>query len=61
MNDWRALYRLAREDEPLRKRMLEIILQVPLPLPRFWLAAMASLGEEVDWDVELASYSDQGT
>jgi hypothetical protein len=24
---------------------------VPLPYPRFWLAALASLGEAIDWTV----------
>jgi len=44
MEDWRALYPLARSDAGLRARILHIILNVPLPLPRFWLAALSSLG-----------------
>lgn len=61
MDDWRALYQLARGDASLRRRMLSIINRVPLPLPRFWLAALASLGEAVDLGAELPSYGDAGT
>ena len=48
MADWRALYRLARTDSMLRTRIIRIVLSTPLPLPRFWLAALADLGERVD-------------
>ncbi len=56
MEDWRALYALARNDAALRARIVGIILKVPLPLPRFWLAAMASLGEQVGLGVSLPAY-----
>jgi hypothetical protein len=49
---WRALYRLAREDAALRARMKRIVHEVPLGLPRFWLAALKGLdpgrGDDVD-------------
>jgi hypothetical protein len=50
---WRELYRLAAEDETLRQRILAAVRQVPLPFPWFWLAALASLGEDVDWTLQL--------
>jgi hypothetical protein len=50
---WRELYRMAREDAGLRKRILQTVLSVPLPLPHLWLAALASLGEDVDFDAPL--------
>jgi hypothetical protein len=56
---WRALYRLARADPGLRARITRIVLTVPLPLPRFWLAALAALGERVDLGSALPDYSDQ--
>ncbi|HEY3233837.1 MAG TPA: hypothetical protein VGJ84_03920 [Polyangiaceae bacterium] len=56
MDAWRALYRLARDDETLRKRMLAIVRTVPLPLPHFWLAALASLGEQVDFAMPTPPY-----
>ena len=56
MDDWRALYALARTDAHLRSRIRRIALTVPLPLPHFWLAALASLGEPVDWDVPVPDY-----
>jgi hypothetical protein len=46
---WRELYHLAAADDFLRRRVLEIVRRVPLPYPRFWLAALASLGEAIDW------------
>lgn len=52
MEDWRALYRLARgagdrEESAscLRRRILCILTTVPLPLPHFWLAALESLDD----------------
>ena len=56
MAAWRALYRIAREDGDLRKRIASIVTTVPLPMPHFWLAALASLGEPVDYTVPLPSY-----
>lgn len=60
IDDWRALYTLARDDAQLRARVLHIILNVPLPLPRFWLAALANLGESVDLGVDLPPYENAG-
>lgn len=50
---WRELYRLAGADAALRARILGIVRRVPLPYPWFWLAALASLGEKVDWEIRL--------
>ncbi|MCG6927257.1 MAG: hypothetical protein LJF30_18360 [Acidobacteria bacterium] len=46
---WKELYALVAEDASLRQRILAVIRRVPLPYPAFWLAALASLGETVDW------------
>jgi hypothetical protein len=48
---WRELYRLAAHDERLRRRILSVVRRVPLPYPAFWLAALASLGEPIDWTI----------
>lgn len=48
---WRELYQLASTDVTLRRRILDVVRRVPLPYPGFWLAALASLGEEIDWSV----------
>ena len=56
MASWRALYRLAAGDADLRRRIAQIVRTVPLPLPRFWLAALASLGEEVDLGAPVPPY-----
>ena len=48
---WRELYRLASTDPSLRRRILGIVRRVALPYPGFWLAALASLGEAIDWTV----------
>ena len=53
---WRDLYRLARTDPRLRARMTQIVLTVPLPLPRFWLAALSALGEPVDLAAPVPDY-----
>ena len=47
------LYHLATRDEALRRRILGVIRRVPLPYPAFWLAALASLGEAIDWTLPL--------
>ena len=60
MSDWRALYRLARHDAALRARIARIVQTVPLPLPRFWLAALASLGEPVDLGARVPDYAGSG-
>ena len=54
--DWRELYRLARSEARLRKRIHRLVLAAPLPLPHFWLAALASLGETVDFDEPVPDY-----
>ncbi len=58
---WQELYQLAKSDPSLRHRILQIVSTVPLPLPHFWLAAMSSLGEIVDWNHPVPSYADSGT
>jgi hypothetical protein len=55
-HDWGALYRIAARDPALRRRIKRIVMTVPLPLPRFWLAALASLGEPVEWDARVPDY-----
>ena len=50
---WRELYHLAATDDFLRRRVLAIVRRVPLPFPRFWLAALGSLGEAIDWAAPL--------
>lgn len=58
---WRALYRLAQDDPALRTRIKCIVLTVPLPLPHFWLAALASLGETVDMGAVVPDYYEATT
>lgn len=53
---WRTLYALARTDARLRKRIHAIVRTVPVPLPHFWLAALASVGEPVDFDGLVPDY-----
>jgi len=48
---WRELYQLVSTDAALRRRILAVIRRVALPYPGFWLAALASLGEPIDWTV----------
>ena len=56
LTDWRALYRLAHDDAQLRARIHRILRAVPVPLPHFWLAALASLGETVDFYASVHDY-----
>ncbi len=56
---WRALYHVARSDPQLRARIKRIVLTVPLPLPHFWLAALAALGESVDLAANVPDYFDR--
>jgi hypothetical protein len=51
LDAWRELYALAAADPALRRRIHAVILRVPLPYPAFWLAALAGLGETIDWAV----------
>ncbi|MFZ5469566.1 MAG: hypothetical protein ACOZIN_09025 [Myxococcota bacterium] len=60
MEDWRELYLLAKTNVVLRHRIAELVLRVPVPLPRFWLAAMGSLGEPVDLSTPVPDYAEQG-
>lgn len=53
MEAWRELYLMASRDRALRQRILRLIERVPLPFPHAWLAALATLGEEVDFDARL--------
>lgn len=57
----RELYQLAKTDRMLRERIAAIIATVPLPLPFFWLAALRSLGEHVEWTQVAGSIADSGT
>lgn len=58
LEDHRELYRLAKEDCVLRRRIANLVARVPLPTPHFWLAALASLGESVDHDRKLPAYDE---
>lgn len=58
MASWRELYAMARADAELRRRIARIAVTVPLPLPHFWLAALASLGEAVDVGASVPPYAD---
>lgn len=59
LDAWKELYALAEGDASLRRRILAVVRRVPLPYPGFWLAALASLGETIDWTV--ARPRDEGT
>jgi hypothetical protein len=56
---WRELYRIGKNDPAFRTRLHRLVLTVPLPLPRFWLAALATLGEPVELGAELPDYYDR--
>jgi hypothetical protein len=53
---WRELYLLARSDMELRARIHRLVLTVPVALPHFWLAALASLGRAVDFSAPVPDY-----
>ncbi len=53
---WRELYRRATRNPDLRRRLHRVVRSVPVALPHFWLAALATLGEEVDLAAELPRY-----
>ena len=53
---WRLLYAQARGDRRLCARLESIVLTVPLPLPHFWLAALLSLGADIDLDAKVPDY-----
>lgn len=50
LDDWRELFRLAREDGELRARLGRVVSRVPLGYPYFWRSALRSLDEPVDLD-----------
>jgi hypothetical protein len=54
--DRRALYRRAEADRDLQRRIHALILTIPLPLPRFWLAALAVLDPAVDVGATVPDY-----
>lgn len=56
MAAWRDLYRMARVDAELRARIHRIVLTVPVTLPHFWLAALDSLGQAVDYGAPVPDY-----
>lgn len=56
MAAWREPYRLASADRDLRRRIARIVTKVTTPLPRFGLAALASLGEPVDLGAPVPGY-----
>ena len=51
--DWREVFALASRGPGLRRRIVAIARRVPLAYAGFWLAAMASLGEAIDWATPL--------
>lgn len=57
---WQEIYRLARDDRELRARIKRLITVAPIALPHFWLAALASLGEAVDYDASVPDYFESG-
>jgi len=54
---WRDVCRRAKSDARLRQRIARSVLTVPTP--RFWLAALASLGECVDIGAQVPDYTTQ--
>ena len=50
---WRELYALASRDATLRRRIGAVLGRVPIAFPCFWRAALAGLGEPVDWSAPL--------
>jgi hypothetical protein len=61
MADWRRLYAMAAQEPRLRARLHRIITTVPVPLPRFWLAALSALGEDVDLTTAVPDYYERTT
>jgi hypothetical protein len=55
---WRELFRMARRERDVRLRIIRVVKRVPLAFPRFWLAALVSLGEDVDLGMDLPGDSD---
>ena len=61
MAAWRDLYWMAQSDGQLRARIHRVVLNVPVALPHFWLAALASLGEAVDMGARVPDYYETTT
>lgn len=61
LDDWRALYALASADPELRRRIARVLERAPVAMPWMWRAALASLGEPVDWERAPPSHADTGT
>ena len=53
LDDWRELYALASHDHGLRERAARLVRRAPIGYPGFWLAALAALGQDVDWTAPL--------
>jgi hypothetical protein len=58
VDDWRALYSLAAQDPALRARIHAVVRTIPVWLPGFWLAALESLGESVDYEAPVPAEVD---
>ncbi|MBI4474323.1 MAG: hypothetical protein HY646_16760 [Acidobacteria bacterium] len=56
IGDWRKLYSMAKTDNHLRIRIKRIVTSLPVSLPHFWLAALATLGESIDWHAAVPDY-----
>ena len=50
---WRELFARAQTDTVLRARIAQVVRRVPLAYGHFWLAALRTLGERVDFDTPL--------
>lgn len=57
VGDWRALYRLAKDDADLRERLCRVVKTVPMDTGAFWLAALVALGTSLRPDLLLPSAS----
>ena len=59
IDDWRALYAMARGDTALAQRLGDLVATVPLPTVWFWRAALANLGVPPRYD-QPPPYDDAG-
>ena len=50
IDDWRALYALARQDTALAQHLGDLVATVPLPTVWFWRAALANLAVPPRYD-----------
>ena len=53
LEDWRELYALFSREPGLRQRAARLVRRAPIGYPGFWLAALAALGQDVDWTAPL--------